>query len=323
MQAVQTGEITGGQIARRLFRDNAALWSIWAVLATMVIAAAIYSPTFRSPENIFNALRQSVFLGIISIGQTFAIIAGGIDLSVGSTVKLVALIAAGTMQGKEELAIPVIALCLAIGCTIGLINGLIITRLGVAPFIVTLGMFSIVRGFALGYTTTPVGAIPRSLRPLYNAQLGPVPLPVIVFLLLLVAGVVILRYTTFGRHLYAIGGNEQVARLSGLKVAWLKTSVFVISGFLAAVTGLFLVSRMGVGDPVVGEGLELDSIAAVVLGGTSLFGGRGSLVGTLAGVLILAFIGNILNMLAVTAWYQQLIKGLIILLVVAIYKQQR
>jgi len=267
-------------------------------------------------------LRQSIFLGTISIGQTFAIIAGGIDLSVGSIVKLTVLLSAGTMQGAVSLTAPVIAMCLAIGAVIGLINGLIITRLKVAPFIATLGTYIILRGISYGYTTTPIGKVSEPLRDFYNAQIGPVPLPVIFFLAIFLIGVFVLKRTAYGRHLYAVGGNEAVARLSGLRVGWLKISVFVISGFLAALAGIMMVSRMGIGDPAVAEGMELDSIAAVVLGGTSLAGGRGSLIGTMAAVLILGFVNNIFNLLAISTWYQGLIKGAIILIAVAIYKQR-
>ena len=308
---------------RRWVRNNGTVLAIWAIVITMVGGAAIYSPTFRSSQNIFQALRQAVFLGIVSIGQTFAMIAGGIDLSVGSTVKLVTVIAGGTMQGREELALPVVVLCLLIGTTIGMVNGLVVTKLRVAPFIATLGMYSIVRGLALGYTTTPVGSIARSVRPLYSAYIGPIPLPVIISFALFIIGSVVLNRTVFGLHVRAVGGSGAVARLSGIKVARVRIAVFVISGFLASVTGLILVCRLGVGDPSVGQGLELDSIAATVLGGTSLFGGRGTLLGTLAGVLVLAFIGNIFNLLAINTYYQQLLKGLLILLAVSIWKQSR
>ncbi len=322
MQLTSRGTALQHAATWRRIRENAGLLAIWGVLAAMIAVSAIYSPTFRSTGNIFNALRQSVFLGIVSIGQTIVVIAGGIDLSVGSIAKLVTLIAAGVMQGKEELAAPVILLCLGVGCLIGLVNGLIVTRLNVAPFIATLGTFSIVRGFAYGYTTTPIGSISRSVRAIYSTQIGPVPLPVIIFAVLMIAGVIMLKLSVFGRHVYAVGGSVQVARLSALKVDRLRLAVFVISGFLAALAGVLMVSRMTVGDPNVGEGMELDSIAAVALGGTSLLGGRGGLMGTLAGVLILAFVSNIFNLLSLDVWYQQLIKGLIILAAVAIYKQK-
>jgi ribose transport system permease protein len=313
----------GGIVNRRRIRENASLLAIWGVLAVMIVGSAIFSPTFRSTGNLFNVLRQSVFLGIVAIGQTIVIIAGGIDLSVGSTVKLVTLIAAGVMLGREQLALPAIVLCLGVGCIIGLANGLIVTRLKVPAFIATLGMYSIVRGLAYGYTTSPIGTVSKSVRSIYSTQLGPVPLPVIIFALLMIAGVILLKLTVFGRHIYAVGGNVQVARLSALKVDRIKVAVFMISGFLASLAGILMVSRMVVGDPNVGEGLELDSIAAVALGGTSLLGGRGGLMGTLAGVLILAFVGNIFNLLSLDVWYQQLIKGLIILVAVSIYKQKR
>jgi ribose/xylose/arabinose/galactoside ABC-type transport system permease subunit len=183
-------------------------------------------------------------------------------------------------------------------------------------------MFSMVRGAALAYTTEPVGDITEPIEFLYNGQIGPVPFAVIFFLVLVAVGVLVLRMTPFGRHVYAVGGNEQVARLSGIPADRVKVIVFVISGVLAAVAGLFSASRMGIGDPIVGEGFELDSITAVVLGGTSLFGGRGGLIGTLAGVWILGLVNNILNLLRVSQWYQQLVKGLIIVAAVAIYKQR-
>jgi ribose transport system permease protein len=313
----------GGIVNSRRIRENAGLLAIWGVLAFMIVGSAIFSPTFRSTGNLFNVLRQSVFLGIVAIGQTIVIIAGGIDLSVGSVVKLVTLIAAGVMLGREQLALPAIVLCLGVGCIIGLANGLIVTRLKVPAFIATLGMYSIVRGLAYGYTTSPIGSVSKSVRSIYGTQIGPVPMPVIIFALLMIAGVILLKLTVFGRHIYAVGGNVQVARLSALKVDRIKVAVFVISGFLASLAGVLMVSRMVVGDPNVGEGLELDSIAAVALGGTSLLGGRGGLMGTLAGVLILAFVANIFNLLSLDVWYQQLIKGLIILAAVSIYKQKR
>ena len=323
MQVTIGGTTIDRAVTWRRIRENAGLLAIWTVLAVMIAAAAIISPTFRSTGNIFNALRQSVFLGIVSIGQTIVIIAGGIDLSVGSTVKLVTLIAAGVMLGNEQLAAPAIVLCLGVGCVIGLVNGLIVTRLNVAPFIATLGMYSIVRGFAYGYTTAPIGSVSKSVRSIYSTQIGPVPLPVIIFAVLVIVAVILLKLSVFGRHVYAVGGSVQVARLSALKVDRLKIVVFVIAGFLASVAGILMVSRMVVGDPNVGEGLELDSIAAVALGGTSLLGGRGGLIGTLAGVLILAFVSNIFNLLSLDVWYQQLVRGLIILAAVAIYRQKR
>jgi ribose transport system permease protein len=321
-QAIRVDAPPGESAVRRFLRNNAPILAVWGIFLVMVLAAAIYSPNFRSTGNLFNAFRQSIFLGMLAIGQTIVIIAGGIDLSVGSILKLTVLIAAGFMAGQIGLTIPVILLCLGIGAFIGLMNGVIVTKLGVAPFIATLGMYTIVRGMAYGYTTKPIGKVTKPLRDFYNAQIGPVPLPLILFIVVLIIAIFVMSRTAYGRHLYAVGGNEVVARLSGLKVNWLKVSVFMISGFMAAAAGILMVSRMGIGDPAVGENMELDSIAAVVLGGTSLAGGRGAIIGTVGGVLILAFVNNIFNLLAISTWYQGLIKGAIILLAVALYKQK-
>jgi ribose/xylose/arabinose/galactoside ABC-type transport system permease subunit len=305
-----------------LLEEHGAVLAVWVVVASLAAFAAVASPTFRTPENLFNVLRQATVLGLISIGQTFVVLTGGIDLSVGSVVKVTAVLTAGLMEDRLELWAGVVLLVLGLGALVGLANGLVVTRLGVAPFIVTLGTFSILRGAALTYTSQPLGTIAEPLANLYNGQVGPVPFAVLFFALVFGLSLLVLQHTALGRHMYAVGGNAEVARLTGLKVERVKLTAFVISGFLAAVAGLMTVSRMGIGDPVVGDGFELDSITAVVLGGTSLFGGRGSVVGTLGGVLLLALVNNVLNLLGVTVWFQGLIKGLIILLAVAVYKQK-
>jgi ribose/xylose/arabinose/galactoside ABC-type transport system permease subunit len=218
--------------------------------------------------------------------------------------------------------LPWCAALLLLGLLVGVVNGLVVTRLRVAPFIVTLGMYSLLRGVAYGYSSTPLGAIPDAMTNWYNGQWGPVPLPVIFFAVVLIATLAMLRWTPFGRHIYAVGGSREVARRMGLSVDRVTVLVFAVCGLAAAAGGLIYASRVGLGDPVVGEGLELDSITAVVLGGTSLFGGLGSVMGTLAGVLILSFVGNIMTMEQVSSFYQDLIKGLIIIIAVAVYKQQ-
>ncbi|MDQ4078420.1 MAG: ABC transporter permease [Chloroflexota bacterium] len=306
-----------------LWRDNAVPLILLAVLLLLTLVGILNSPLFRSPRNIFNLLRQAVSLGLVSIGQTLVILTGGIDLSVGAVVKLTSLLTAGIMNGREEWMLPAIMAALMVGGTIGLINGLLVTRLSVPPFVATLGTWIMVNGISLLYTTSPIGRIAPPFFRVYTETIGPVPVSVIAFLLFWLMWVFVLRRTAFGRHIYAVGGNERVAHLSGIPVKRVRLAVYTISGLLAAMTGLFLVSRMGVGDPVVGTGLELDSITAVILGGTSLFGGVGSLVGTLEGVLLLSLISNLFNLLDVSTWYQQLIKGAIILGAVAIYKQER
>jgi ribose transport system permease protein len=216
----------------------------------------------------------------------------------------------------------VVLLCLGIGVLFGLVNGSLWARLGVEPFVVTLGTFSIGRGIALVYARGPVGYVPPLYQQFAYADIGPVPFAVIFFFAVLAAGILMLSRTSLGRRIYAVGGNPEAARLSGIPVQRVRIIAFVLSGLSAAVTGLYMASRMGSGDPNIGPGFELDSITAVVVGGTVLGGGRGGLVGTLGGVLLVATLSNLLNLMNVDNWYQQVIKGLILLIAVAAYRKR-
>jgi ribose/xylose/arabinose/galactoside ABC-type transport system permease subunit len=205
---------------------------------------------------------------------------------------------------------------------VGTIHATIITQLNVAPFIVTLGSYSILRGLALGISPIPTGKAAPELVSLYDAKIGPVFVLIAVFLVVLILVVLMLRWTPFGRYIYAVGGNEQVARLSGIPVNRVKFGVYILCSVLTALTGLFFLSRYGVSDPVIGDGLELQTITAVILGGTSLFGGRGGMIGTLGGVLLLGLTGNLLVVLNVSQWYREFIQGAVIVIAVALYKQK-
>jgi len=295
---------------------------VYAVLAALFLLGIAASPSFRHTSNIFNILRQAIALGIVSIGQTLIVLAGGIDLSVSSVITLAALFSAGLIQGQAELILPVVLLCLGLGGLFGLVNGWTWVRLGVEPFIVTLGTMSIGRGIALVYARGPVGSVPPLYSAFAYADIGPVPVVVIFFAMILAATLVMLHRTAFGRHLYAVGGNPEAARLAGIAVQRVKVLAFVLCGLAAAITGLYMSSRMGSGDPNVGPGFELDSITAVVVGGTMLGGGRGGLVGTLGGVLLVAVLSNLLNLMNVDNWYQQIIKGAILLIAVATYRRR-
>jgi ribose transport system permease protein len=306
-------------LERRL-AGNEAVLAVYGVLAALVLFGLLFSPSFGQIGNLFNILRQAIALGIVSIGQTFIVLAGGIDLSVSSVITLSTLFSAGLMQGQTELILPVVLLCLCIGVVFGLVNGWGWVRLGVEPFIVTLGTLSIGRGLALVYARGPTGSVPPIYSDLSYAEIGPVPVAVLFFAVLFAASFIVLRRTVFGRRVYAVGGNAEVSRLSGIPVQRIRVLAFVISGVLAAVTGLYMSSRMGSGDPNVGPGFDLDSITAVVVGGTVLGGGRGSLVGTLGGVLLIAVLSNLLNLMNVDNWYQQIIKGVILLLAVASFR---
>jgi ribose/xylose/arabinose/galactoside ABC-type transport system permease subunit len=296
---------------------------VYGLILVLGVYASLLSPNFLTERNIFNVLRTAAFLGTVAIGETLVIISGGIDLSAGSVIKLAVLMSAILMDGKPENIAVAIAATLAMGAVVGLINGFLIAKARIAPFIVTLGAYSILRGVSYTVTTKPVGRASPSFLRLYDLKFGPVPLLVILLVLLIGAGIFVLRRTAFGRYLYAVGGNEQVARLSGIRIDRVKIGVYMLCSTLAALTGLLYLARSGVGDPVVGEGAELQAITAVILGGTSLFGGQGGLVGTLGGVLLMGLTNNVLVLLNITSWYQELIQGLIIVGAVALYKQQR
>ncbi|UCE53125.1 MAG: ABC transporter permease [Desulfobacterales bacterium] len=309
---------------QHFFETHSRFIIVVLVLLSLAILGSVASPYFRSSRNLLNFGRKMVVvLTMLSIGQTMVMIAGGIDLSVGAMVKLIGVFSAGMMLGEQGRLIPVSLLCLGFGGLVGLVNGLIVTKARVAPFIATLGMMSILRGIAFGYTTTPIGSVPKSMRFLARGMVGPFPFALFVIILFIVVACFVLKYTRFGRHLYAVGGNDEIARLTGINVDRTRILTYVVSGGLAALAGLFMVSRMGVGEPDIGEGLELDSITAVILGGTSLAGGVGGILGTVAGVLILGLIDNILNLLRVSSFYQLVVKGIIILIAVSIHRAKR
>lgn len=310
---------------QQFLHNNTELVRIYGILLLIIIAAAIASPDFRTADNLFNVLRQSVALGLVSAGQTLVILTGGIDLSVGSTISLVAVYTSGLMAGQAGLGIilGVILATLGGALLVGAINAAVITQLRVTPFIATLSIASIVQGLVLLYAKTPKGAISPGFRYFAEGMVGPVPVPVIFLALLLIATFVLLTRTVWGRYIYATGGSEIVARLSGIRTKLILLFAYMFCSLTAGLSGLFLTSRMGIGDPQVGglnfDRFDLDSIAAVLIGGTRLGGGKGSIIGTLAGVLIVAVLNNIFNLTGVSTFYQWIVKGLIILVAVAAY----
>jgi len=295
----------------------------WIVLVAIIAVGAATSPYFFRTLNIINVLQSAVVLGILCIGQTYVILAAGIDLSVGSTISLVSVLSNGMMLGRNEMILPAVISMLCMGLAIGLFNALVTIKLKVPSFLVTLGVLFILSGAALIYTPKPYGQAAPALIKLINLSLGELPVSVIVIALLTAIAGLVLRRTAFGRHVYAVGGDAAVARLSGINVNKIKIATFLICGFTAALTGLYVAGWTTVGDPTVGTGYELSSIAAVIIGGTSLFGGRGGLVGTIAGVLILSVLSNILNLTNVGSFTQLMIRGAIIILVVSLYGRRR
>jgi ribose/xylose/arabinose/galactoside ABC-type transport system permease subunit/ABC-type Mn2+/Zn2+ transport system ATPase subunit len=295
---------------------------IFAALLALLIFSFAASEPFRSSYNLTNIFRQGMALGLVSIGQTLVMLAGGIDLSVGSVITLTNLFSAGLMQGSDTLIAPVVLLCLVMGASIGLVNGTLVVFLRIPAFIATLGTMTIGQGLALIYTRGPVGSVSRAYRWMADGYLGPLPVPAVILGVMLVLGIVFLRRVRSGHYIYAVGGNSELAHLSGIPVRSVQLMAYGLCGTLAAGTGLYLSSRMGSGDPNIGPGFELDSITAVIVGGTVLGGGRGGLAGTMGGVFLVAVLNNVLNLLDVAAWYQQIIKGLILLLAVSVYHRR-
>ena len=271
------------------------------------------SPVFLTVTNVLNVIRQSSIFGIMAIGMTFVILTGGIDLSVGSILAVVGAISAGMLKGGMEV-LPVVILALAIGISCGLANGVLITVGRIAPFVVTLGMMSVARSLTLIYTTGyPISGCAGAFRFIGGGDILAIPFPIVVFLLTVVIAWVILTQTRMGRYVYAIGGNEETVKLSGINADFYKTTVYVISGITAAISALILTSRLNSAEPMAGQGYELDVIAAVVIGGTSLNGGRGSVWGTLIGALLIGVINNGMNLLGIPPYFQLLVKGFIII----------
>jgi ribose/xylose/arabinose/galactoside ABC-type transport system permease subunit len=272
----------------------------------------ILSPAFLTRTNVLNVIRQSSIFGIMAVGMTFVILTGGIDLSVGSILAVSGAVAAGTLKGGGDMALAC-ALALLIGMGCGLLNGLLITIGKIAPFVVTLGMMSIARSLTLIYTNGyPISGFTGAFRFVGGGSVLSMPFPIIVFLVTILLAWLILTQTPLGRYTYAIGGNEETVKLSGISVRFYKTLVYVISGLTSAVSALILASRLNSAEPVAGQGYELDVIASVVIGGTSLNGGRGGVWGTLVGALLISVINNGMNLLGISPYYQLLVKGIII-----------
>ncbi|OBU85178.1 ABC transporter permease [Chromobacterium subtsugae] len=287
-------------------------------LVLVAIGLSVMSPDFLTVNNLLNVMRQVSINALIAFGMTLVILLGGIDLSVGSILALSSVLTASLLQAGVD---PMLATLLGIlaGAAMGLFNGLVISKGKVAPFIATLATMTILRGLALVFSNgSPITGFDSELFSMlgggYIAGLVPVP---VAWMLILFAGFwFLLKKTVFGRHLYATGGNEEAARLSGVKVDRIKLWVYTASGAMSAMAGVVLTSRLNSAQPTAGAGYELDAIAAVVLGGTSLTGGRGWIFGTLIGALLIGVLNNGLNLLGVSSFYQQVIKGAVILLAV-------
>lgn len=296
---------------------------IFVLLGAGLVLAALTIPAFRDPANLANVLRQAGVLGILAIGQTFVITAGMIDLSVGMIAGLVVVLSSVMINGEAAMTLPVVALMLLVGAGIGLFNGVLLNTLRLHPLILTFGMLSVLQGAIFTFTDKSVGRTSEPLSLLANSGLFGVPYTAVLLLAVAALGHLLFSRTAFGYHLVAAGGNPESARRSGINVERIRLIVFIISGATAALAGLLLAGRLGTGYPLAGNGLELDAIVAVVLGGTLLSGGRGSVWRSLAGVFMLAIISNILNLLGVSAFVQMFIKGVIVILAILLNQPRR
>ncbi len=289
-------------------------------LILLVVFSSLKSDYFLQVDNVLNVLRQISIVGVLALGMTFVIITAGIDLSVGSMLSVVVVYTANTVQTNGVTA--GVLMALGLGCLFGLINGLGVAFGRIQPFVMTLGMLAFAKGIALIFTEgQPVAITNDAFLAFGNGRTLGVPNPAIVFLVLLAACMFVLRGTVFGRSVYAVGANEEAARLSGIPVLRIKCSVYVISGLMVGIAGILYASQLGVGTPVAGDGKELDAIAATVVGGTSLFGGIGTAGGTFLGAAILGVLSNILNLSGVSPYVQYLFRGGLI--VAAVLLQRR
>jgi ribose transport system permease protein len=279
----------------------------------------ILTPHFLTVSNLLNIVQQTSINAIVAAGMTFVIISGGIDLSVGSIVALSGVVLGTVLQMNQPPLVTPLLAALAVGMGCGLLNGVLVSFGRLPPFIVTLGMMSIARGAALVFTEgRPVSGFEDGFRWIATGSIGFVPAPVIIMLIVYALAHFVLTRTTFGRYVYAIGGNEEATRLSGVAVRFHKTAVYGVAGLMSAVAAVVLTARLNSAQPIAGMMYELDAIAATVIGGTSLLGGEGSLGGTLIGALIMGVLRNGLNLLGVSSFLQQIVIGVVIVVAVLV-----
>ncbi|MFH0065614.1 ABC transporter permease [Peribacillus sp. NPDC056705] len=303
------------------------IWQKFGPLLALVllfIVITVLNQSFMEPNNILNLLRQTSINALIAFGMTFIILTGGIDLSVGSILALSSALMAGMMVSGLD---PILAILVGIllGAIMGVINGILVSKGKMAPFIVTLATMTIFRGLTLVYTDgKPITGIGDSemFQMLGRGYFLGLPVPAVVMVIAFLILWFLLHKTSFGRKTYAIGGNEKASRISGIKVDRVKVAIYGLAGTMAAIAGAILTSRLNSAQPTAGQSYEMDAIAAVVLGGTSLSGGKGRLFGTLVGVLIIGTLNNGMNLLGVSSFYQQVVKGAVILIAVLLDRKK-
>jgi ribose transport system permease protein len=303
---------------RSIARWTGPAW-LWLLLLVIVIVAALVAENFLSTRNLSNILRQMIPLGIVAVGQTLVILIAGVDLAVAATIGMANTALMGIVAGQTGNVPLGIGVALGVGLLVGLTNGVLINLTRVPALIVTLGTASIVTGITFGYTDqTNFGEPADIMNDIGFGSVGPVPILFFLYALIAAVGLIVQNRTSFGLHLFAVGGSEKVARASGIRVERVRLAAYVICGMLAAVAGIAMSMRMGAGEPNSGIGFDWDSIAAVVLGGTALTGGRGGIGGTIGGVAIISILNNVMNLAGVSSFTQIVVKGIIVLIAVVL-----
>ncbi|MDD3671162.1 MAG: ABC transporter permease [Sphaerochaetaceae bacterium] len=297
---------------------NSKYFILYAVIA-LIIILTILSDSFLSLHNIINILRQSSMVAIIAVGVFFAIVSGGIDISVGSTVGVAGVIMAKSLVELNLPIFPGIIIGLAVGTFVGLINGLLVAKRNIPPFVATLGTMGAVRGLTYVLTNAyPVSGLPKGIDFIGRGYVGPIPVPIIIMLVVYVLAYIVAEHTRVGRFIFAIGGNEEAAHLSGIKIDKYRIFAYMTSGGLAALSGIILVSRLASGQPNAGLNYEFEAITSAVVGGTSLSGGKGTILGVLFGALFISILLNGMVLLNISSYYQQMLKGIVLILAVMV-----
>ncbi|MDO8327589.1 MAG: ABC transporter permease [Cypionkella sp.] len=303
----------------RAFGRNAPLLVVIALILLLVLIGGVMTDRFLTTRNLVNIFEQSTGLGLVSLGQTLVILTGGIDLSLGSVMSLAATLSSGIINKDPALMITVLPMVIVLATAIGALNGALIDRLGVHPLIVTLGTGTVVQGMILLYAMTPIGAMPVEMGVLSYGRFLGLPIGASLMVLAFILAALWLRYTGTGRDVYAFGDDPAAARLLGINRLKLLMIVYGMCGFFAAIAGIYVAVRLGVGSPYLGQNYTLASITPVVVGGTMLSGGRGGVIGSLLGVFLVSVLNNLLNFMQVSTHIQLVAQALIIIAAVSVY----
>lgn len=306
-----------------LTRRRGGLLTVIALIFLLALFGTIVSDRFGTASNAVNILEQSTALALVSLGQTLVIITGGIDLSVGSMVSLASVLLSGISAGDTTMMYVALAAILALGIVVGLINAGTSIYLGVHPLVVTLGMGAVLQGLTLLYTQTPFGKMPKGFDTLAYGRVLGLPIGAVFVIAVFILTALFLRKVPFGRYIYATGDDAVGAQLMGLPRRNVLLFVYAFSGLMASVAAIFLVARLGVGQPYIGQNFTLTSITPVVVGGTLLSGGRGGVIGTLMGVYLVSLLNNLLNFLDLSTHYQLIVQGLIVIVAVSVYVENK